>query len=259
MKKTCFLLLLALMPAFICSAYATATPDTGLTGGDTRDAREAVAIKLRLEVTIFEATPGGKAKAVAAINKLKALSESGDPYAQTSLAGLYKRGKDNLKKNPSQAMFWYRKAAEQGNPNAQDALGDAYREGEIVPKDYDQAASWYQKAAAQHYAPSEFQLSLMYQSGKIKPVDYVQAFDWCIQAAEHGHVEAQYLASLLYVDGKATPINYVEAMKWASIARKNGVREAVAWLLELEDGHPTQIAQARKLATEWLGRHPTKN
>ena len=45
-------------------------------------------------------------------------------------------------------MAWYRKAAEQGAPNAQLSLGIAYEEGVIVKQDLEQAAMWYRKAAA---------------------------------------------------------------------------------------------------------------
>jgi TPR repeat protein len=45
----------------------------------------------------------------------------------------------------TQAAFWYRKAAEQGNSVAQDALGDLYYNGQGVPQDYAQAALWYRK------------------------------------------------------------------------------------------------------------------
>jgi TPR repeat protein len=45
-------------------------------------------------------------------------------------------------------VSWYRKAAEQGDTLAQDALGDLYLNGQGVPRDYAEAYFWYDLAAA---------------------------------------------------------------------------------------------------------------
>ena len=49
-----------------------------------------------------------------------------------------------------QAAAWIRKAAEQGNADAQWGLGEKYENGEGVPQDYAQAFVWYRKAADQN-------------------------------------------------------------------------------------------------------------
>jgi hypothetical protein len=48
-----------------------------------------------------------------------------------------------------QAMEWYRKAAEQGLPQAQINLGIMYEEGEGGPADFVQAYFWYAMADSQ--------------------------------------------------------------------------------------------------------------
>jgi hypothetical protein len=45
-------------------------------------------------------------------------------------------------------MKWYRLAADQGNPNAQNNLGHMYRNGEGAPQDYVQAHMWFNLAAS---------------------------------------------------------------------------------------------------------------
>ncbi|MCY1306228.1 Sel1-repeat-containing protein YbeT [compost metagenome] len=47
------------------------------------------------------------------------------------------------------AVRWFRKAAEQGNADAQFFLGIAYARGDGVEQDLSAAAEWYAKAAAQ--------------------------------------------------------------------------------------------------------------
>ena len=49
----------------------------------------------------------------------------------------------------TEAVSWYRKAAEQGNVHAQSNLGNMYANGKGVPQDYAEAARWYRKATEQ--------------------------------------------------------------------------------------------------------------
>ena len=49
----------------------------------------------------------------------------------------------------SEAMIWYRKAADQGHPKARLVLGIMYAEGRGVGQDYVNAHMWFNLAAAQ--------------------------------------------------------------------------------------------------------------
>ena len=61
---------------------------------------------------------------------------------------MYAQGK-GVPQDYSEAVFWYRKAAEQGFATGQDGLGYAYSHGKGVPQNYAEAARWYRKAAKQ--------------------------------------------------------------------------------------------------------------
>ena len=50
-----------------------------------------------------------------------------------------------------EAVKWFRKAAEQGNPQAQYTLGMMYQKGRGVAQNQSEAQKWYQKAAGQGY------------------------------------------------------------------------------------------------------------
>ena len=54
-----------------------------------------------------------------------------------------------VEKDIVQAVYWYRKAAEQGFAPAQSNLGYLYANGYGVEKDIVQAVYWYRKAAEQ--------------------------------------------------------------------------------------------------------------
>jgi len=74
-------------------------------------------------------------------------------------------------------------AAAQGDPDAQNGLGQMYGNGEGMRQDYVQAAHWYRKAA--EHVPDlggagqgRNNLGLLYLEGLGVPKDYVQAYTW---------------------------------------------------------------------------------
>ena len=68
--------------------------------------------------------------------------------------------------------------AEQGDANAQWALGFMYSEGLGVPENDQTAVMWYTKAAEQGYADAQTSLGFMYASGEGVPENYVRAYVW---------------------------------------------------------------------------------
>jgi len=118
----------------------------------------------------------------------------------------------------TQAALWYRKAAEQGNSVAQDALGDLYYNGQGVPQDYTQAALWYRKAAEQGNSVAQDALGDLYYNGQGVPQDYTQAALWYRKAAEQGDAEAQDALGDLYNNGRGVPRDYAEAYFWYDLA-----------------------------------------
>ena len=62
---------------------------------------------------------------------------------------------DTAKGNLAQALIWYRRAAEQGNIDAQVALGLAYAQGMGVIQDYVEADKWFNIAASRANSADE--------------------------------------------------------------------------------------------------------
>jgi len=83
----------------------------------------------------------------------------------------------------TEAVVWWRKAAEQGNALAQAHLGVAYDFGHGVQQDHTQAALWFRKAAEQGNSHAQFQLGLSYELGHGVPQDYAEAYFWLDLAA----------------------------------------------------------------------------
>jgi len=64
-------------------------------------------------------------------------------------------GKSIATEKYPKALYWLKKAAEQGYAKAENNLGNMYANGLGVPQDYNKAVYWYKKAAEQGYAPAK--------------------------------------------------------------------------------------------------------
>ena len=84
----------------------------------------------------------------------------------------------------------YRKAAEDGDVNAQYNLGSCYENGEGVAKDQVEAVKWFYKAAEQGHPEAQYNLGLCYEFGKGVTADLAEAVKWFRKAAEQGHENA---------------------------------------------------------------------
>ena len=91
---------------------------------------------------------------------LKPNAEAGQPWAQNNLGNLYSSG-HGVAADPVQAVFWYRKAADQGDAGGELNLGQMYEKGAGVAKDKTAAASWLRKAAEQGSVPGLQMLELL--------------------------------------------------------------------------------------------------
>jgi TPR repeat protein len=66
-------------------------------------------------------------------------------------------------KEYEQAVYWWRKSADQGSGLAQSNLGVCYYNGQGVTKDFEQAERWWRKAIANGYTEAEAKLETLLQ------------------------------------------------------------------------------------------------
>jgi hypothetical protein len=107
-----------------------------------------------------------------------------------------------------------REKAEKGDPEAQYALGIDYEYGLGVQQDLSQSAKWYRSAADDGYLQAQSSLGEMYAVGHGVPQDYVQADMWCSIAAAGGNDAAAINRDDLEM--KMTPAQIAQAKKLAS-------------------------------------------
>ena len=153
----------------------------------------------------------------AKIEEWKKLANSGDPYAQSCLGLCYVRGDLGIEKDEVKAVFWHRKAAEQGSTYSQCALGDAYIEGKGVSKNATEGAKWIRKAAENGDSIAQYILGNLYAEGRGVLKDEVEAFKWYRISAEQGLDFAFYSVANCYHNGAGVTENKVEAYAWFNL------------------------------------------
>jgi tetratricopeptide (TPR) repeat protein len=108
----------------------------------------------------------------------------GSATAQGFLGVIYEEG-IGVRRDPAEAIRWFRRAADQGDATAQKYLGDIYRQGSAVRTDLREAMKWYLKAAEQKDGAAQAMLGLMYERGMGVQPDAVQAYKWYTVAMSH--------------------------------------------------------------------------
>ncbi len=114
------------------------------------------------------------------------------------------------------------RAAEQGDPDAQNELGDRHRKGIGVAKNVHEAVRWYRKAAEQGHPRGQCNLGAMFWGGLGVPQDYSSAVTWWRRAAEQGDPNAQRRLGDAHVFGQGVPFSYEEASVWYRRAAEQG-------------------------------------
>ena len=89
-------------------------------------------------------------------------------------------------RNITEAVRWFRKAADEGDAVAEFLLGNQYAFGKGVPQDYSEAMIWFRKAAEQGHSRAMHDLGVIYAKGLGVPTDYVRAYMWFGLSAARG-------------------------------------------------------------------------
>ena len=171
------------------------------------------------------------------------------------------------------AIKWFKKAAALDTDGSGEAsLGNIYLFGKGVPKDEVKADYWYQKAAEKDNYDAQVVLrsknkkmrrdaeagkpDAQYNFAMYCLADNLktEAFPFMKGAAEQGNAAAQYQLGILYSDGDATPKNLDLAEAWESKAAENGYEGAQTMLDDFRDenraAHPSESADSSQSTSE---------
>ena len=99
----------------------------------------------------------------------------------------------------------------------------------------------------------QYILGNMYHHGRGVPQDDAEAVKWYRKGAEQNWPGAQENLGVSYAEGRGVPQDYVRALMWLNLAAEQGGKDSIKKHdILAKRMTPAQIAEAQKLAREWL-------
>ena len=134
----------------------------------------------------------------------------------------------------------------------------AYEQGYFGKANFQEAAKWFKRAAAQGDQDAQVSLGQMYEDGEGVKQNYILAAKWYRRAAEHvpnlgGAGQGRNNLGLLYMVGRGVQQDYVQAYMWFRLAEADvSLSQAKANMTS------AQVLEAERMATEWKSKHPER-
>ncbi|ETO93836.1 tetratricopeptide repeat protein [Legionella oakridgensis] len=156
-------------------------------------------------------------------------------------------------KNPEQALYWFKKAADAGDTQAQMYCAAAYLYGFGVKKNPGMATKYYIAAAKNGNSIAQYELAehfLTSRNAKNKSLGLI----WLNKAVEQGNPKAQLKLGQLYAAGNQVPRNLDKAKELIELAIAQDYLPAL-----LEMGELARQQKNLTLAKEWYGKAADKN
>ena len=189
-----------------------------------------------------------------ALRLWRPLADQGNAEAQYALGFMYDGGQ-GVPKNYARAAKWWRLAADQGHTFAQYNLGTLYDNGNGVPQNKAEALKWYHLAAERGNDGAQFNVGVLHFAGVAVSENRIEAAKWFRRAADQGHIGAQAYLGLSYATGLGVPKDNIHAYMWLSLAAARGDQDAISNRNRVaRQMTPAQIAEAQKLAREWKSK-----
>ncbi|MEI9851597.1 MAG: SPOR domain-containing protein [Sphingomonas sp.] len=128
------------------------------------------------------------------------------------------------------AVDRWRSPAVSGNADAQFNLGQAYKLGRGVNADLAAAEEWYRKAAVQGHPQAEDNYGLaLFQNGK-----RTQAVEWLKRSSARGEPRAQFVLGTMFFNGDNVERDWVRAYALIVRASQAGLPQASAALSQMD-------------------------
>lgn len=160
-----------------------------------------------------------------AIKWYKLAANKGYGKAMYDLGFMYRKGQ-GVSVDYAEAMRWYRMAVDKGNDEAMNDLGYMYKKGEGVSVNYTEAMRWYRMAANRGNTSAMNRIGLLYDNGEGVEQDYWEALKWFMRAADNGDLTGMYNVGMLYKNGRGVKKNIEEARRWLKKAADGGYEDA---------------------------------
>jgi uncharacterized protein len=153
------------------------------------------------------------------IPRIQGGAERGSIQQQIELAAAYLAGR-GVPRDEAQAAYWYEKAANAGDPGAQQQIGFFYQAGIGVQRDPARAAQWFGRAVSGGLISAKVNLGVAYVWGLGERKDPVFAAQLFREAAQKGNGTGARYLGIMYHFGLGIPKDSSQARHWFEIAAK---------------------------------------
>lgn len=179
----------------------------------------SLTVRLFLVCVVADYYPHVAHASVPDVQQLQVKAEKGFVPQQLELAEAYFTGA-GVAQDARQAAYWFQKAAQAGNPEAENLVGYLYETGVGVAADPARALHWYQLAAASGSSDAILNIGVLYVLGLGVKKDVQAAADYFQKAVDQGNgTGASYLGSLNY-SGVGMKQDIAAAERWYTLGAK---------------------------------------
>jgi uncharacterized protein len=173
--------------------------------------------------------------------------------ALEKIGDMYQKG-DELPRRSSEAINWYRKAAENGDGRVQIKLANLLLQNQGASPDFVEAHRLCEKAASLRYSPGAYCMGQIYDHGWGVGRDLQQAAKWYGDAASMGLAIAALRVGEMYWKGEGLKQDKISAYEFVYIA--SSIPEAKQELEMLEkELTPKEVKTGKAKAVEWSHQH----
>ena len=177
---------------------------------------------------------GTTADLATSLKWFRAAADEGDAYSQEEIGDAYAEGKPGYDKNMTEAIAWYRKAAEQNGLRTAQARHHLFaRPGRRRNGPRRCLHLLRQSAADGPDKVAQYYLGTMYQQGIFVKEDLAAAIGWYKKSADQGYADAKNAMGLAYLNGVGVAKDKDTAKAWFEKAAANGNEEAAKSLKSL--------------------------
>ena len=171
---------------------------------------------------------GGQRNDKAALASYLAAADAGLAWGAFNAGYFYESGRGLAQPDAAKAFEYYRRAADDGNAAAGNAIGDLFRTGRGVPQDPDRAVQWYRWAADRGSAAANLSLGYLYANGQGVPQDDARAVELYRHAARQSLPGALNNLGYMYEYARGVPLDLDRAASYYRRAIERGDKTALS-------------------------------
>lgn len=162
----------------------------------------------------------------AALHWLSRAAEEGDVVSMRELGVIRLDGVEgSISPEPDAGIVLLRKAAVQGNSEAQFRIGSLCLTGKYLEQDLEQGQNLYRQSAAQGYPRAMMYLGIRLREGRGMEMDVEAGVQWIRRAAETGYADALMMLVLILKQSETEDHNPFDVYVWSTLAIRAGKLE----------------------------------